>query len=93
MAIITQGFLIRIIIPKLGERRSILLGLSLSIFSYLAYGLATEGWMIYIIIIIGALAGISGPALQGLVTGNVPPTDQGKVQGALTSLNSITNIL
>lgn len=93
MAIIVQGFLIRIIIPRLGERRSILLGLSLSIFSYLAYGLATEGWMIYIIIVIGALAGISGPALQGLVTGNVPPTDQGKVQGALTSLNSITNIL
>ncbi len=93
MAIIVQGFLIRMIIPRLGERRSILLGLGLSILTYLGYGFATEGWMVYVIIIVGALSGIAGPALQGLITGSVPANAQGKVQGALTSLNSITSIL
>jgi DHA1 family tetracycline resistance protein-like MFS transporter len=48
--------------------------------------------MIPVIICFGALGGIAGPAIQSLVTSRVDETEQGKIQGALTSLTSLTNV-
>jgi len=93
MAAFVQGYLIRIVIPRIGERRAIIIGLSISTCSFLAYGLANQGWMMLAIIVVGSLGGIAGPALQGMVAGAVSPSDQGKVQGALTSLMSLTSIV
>ena len=53
---------------------------------------ASVGWVIPIIIVFGALAGVSLPAIQGLVAGTVSPSEQGKIQGGLTSLTSLTAI-
>lgn len=92
MAVVVQGFLIRPAIKRFGERRAIVMGLSISVFSFFLYGIATE-WMMYAIIIVGALSGIAGPAIQGMVAGTVRADEQGKVQGALTSLLSITSIV
>lgn len=92
MAVIVQGFLIRPTIRWLGERRTILVGLALSTLTFFLYGLASEGWMMIAIIVFGALGGVAGPSLQGLVAGSVPPDEQGKVQGALTSLISLSSI-
>ena len=68
-------------------------GLIISALAFLGYGLATDGWMIPCIIIVGSLGGVTGPAIQSIVTGSVAPSEHGKVQGALTSLISITNII
>jgi hypothetical protein len=46
-AAIVQGGLARRVIPALGERTSVLLGLALGVIAYAGYGLATQGWMIY----------------------------------------------
>lgn len=90
---IVQGFLVRKIVPRLGEPRSLVIGLVIGVLGFAGYGLATEGWMIYVIIALASLGGIGGPAAQALITRSVPPTEQGEVQGALTSLNSIAQIL
>ena len=45
------------------------------------------------IIIVGALGGITGPAIQNIVASSVPPQDQGKTQGAITSLMGLTSIV
>ncbi|MBI3878174.1 MAG: TCR/Tet family MFS transporter [Verrucomicrobia bacterium] len=92
-AAVVQGGLTRAIIPALGEQRSVILGLGIGGASYVAYGLATQGWMIYAIIAIGSLGGICGPALQGLVSRSVGANEQGAVQGALTSLASVAGII
>lgn len=92
MAVVVQGFLIRPAIKRFGERRAIVMGLSLSVLTFLAYGLASKGWMMLVIIVVGSLSGIAGPAIQGLVAGAVSPSEQGKVQGALTSLTSLTSV-
>ena len=92
MAVIVQGFLIRPVITRFGERRAILIGIAVNALTFLLYGLAFKGWMMLAIIVPGALGGIAGPAIQGLVAGSVPPDQQGKVQGALTSLISLTSI-
>lgn len=80
-------------IKRIGERKAILIATFLSAIAFLCYGLASEGWMMYYIIIFGSLGGIAGPAIQSLVTSTVEDTEQGKIQGAITSLNSVTNII
>lgn len=92
-AAVVQGGLIRLIVPKLGERNSVLWGLGISAVAFLLYGLATQGWMMYAVIAIGALGGIAGPAVQGLIASQVSPDEQGSVQGALASLMSLTGIV
>lgn len=88
-----QGGLTRVLVPRLGEWRAIGVSLTLAVFSYAAYGLATSGWMVYPIILVGALAGIGQPALQGVVSRIVPANAQGELQGAMTSMQSLSMIL
>lgn len=88
-----QGGLVRRIIPALGERKSIVLGSLLAMVSFVGYGLATQGWMIYAILCVGALSAITGPAAQGLASKAVPPNEQGMLQGGLSAINSLTMVL
>jgi DHA1 family tetracycline resistance protein-like MFS transporter len=93
MAAVVQGGLIRLIIPKLGERRAIIMGLSFSVVTFAAYSVIWEGWMMLIVVTLGAMGGITAPALQGLIAGTVAPSEQGKVQGALTAILSLCAIV
>ncbi len=91
-AAIVQGGLTRKIVPALGEKRSLLLGIAMGVCAYAAYGLATQGWMIYTIIAIASLGSVAQPAAQALITHTVRPDEQGTVQGALMGLQSIAGI-
>ena len=91
-AVIVQGMLVRPVVKWLGERRAIVFGLGMGVFSFTAYGLASQGWMLLVVIVVGSLGGVAGPAIQGLVAGSVSPSDQGRVQGALAALQSVTSI-
>ena len=71
----------------------VILGITISAIAFFCYGLATKGWMVLVTIVFGSLGGVARPALQSLVAGSVDPSDQGKIQGALTSLVSLTNII
>jgi DHA1 family tetracycline resistance protein-like MFS transporter len=90
---VVQGGLIRVIVPKLGERQSVLWGIGISAVAFTLYGLATQGWMMYAVIAFGSLGGIAGPALQGMIASQISPDEQGAVQGALASLMSATGIV
>lgn len=92
MAAIVQGGLVRPVIARFGERRTAIVGMSVWAISFLGYGLASQGWMIPIIIILGSIGGLAGPAIQSIVAGTVSPSEQGKIQGAITSLISLTNV-
>jgi DHA1 family tetracycline resistance protein-like MFS transporter len=87
-----QGGLIRIAIPKLGQQRSIWIGLLFYAVGLLLFALANKGWMMFAFMIPYALGGIAGPALQGIMTEQVPANEQGELQGALTSLASLSSI-
>lgn len=88
-----QGGLIRLIIPKLGNKKSILLGLSLYILSFILFAFATEGWMMFGFTLPYALAGITVPAIQGVMSTQVTASEQGELQGINTSLISLANII
>ncbi len=91
-AAVVQGVLARRIIPALGERASVIVGLSIAIVAYVGYGSAPQGWMIYVIILCASFGGIAQPAVQSLITRSVRPDEQGAVQGALTGIQSIAQI-
>ena len=90
---IVQGGLIRVVIPKLGQERSVYIGLLLYSIGLLLFAFAASGWMMFAFTAIYCLGGIAGPALQSIISGNVPPNEQGELQGALTSLMSATSIV
>jgi DHA1 family tetracycline resistance protein-like MFS transporter len=88
-----QGYLIRIIIPKIGQRRSVYIGLGLYAVGFILYAVATQGWMMYAFTIVYCLGGIAGPALQGIMSTVVPANEQGELQGGFTSLMSLSAIV
>jgi MFS transporter, DHA1 family, tetracycline resistance protein len=90
---IVQGGLIRVINPKLGHKRSVYCGFVLYMIGFILFAFATQTWMMFVFIIPYALGGITGPALQGLMAGQVPPNAQGELQGGLTSLIALTSIV
>jgi DHA1 family tetracycline resistance protein-like MFS transporter len=90
---VVQGGLIRIIIPKLGQQRSVYVGLGFNATGFVLFALATQTWMMFAVTVIYCMGGIAGPALQGIISTQVPPNEQGELQGALTSLMSVTSIV
>lgn len=92
-AAIVQGGLVRRVIPRLGERASMLIGITIAALSYFGYGAATQGWMIYAIVAFGCLGGLALPAAQSIISRSVPRDQQGTVQGALSSLQSVANVI
>ena len=93
MIAVVQGGLIRIIIPKIGQKRSVYFGLALYGLGLLLFAFATCGWMMFAFIVPYCLGGICGPALQAIMSSQVPSNEQGELQGALTSLISVTSIV
>ena len=90
---IVQGGLTRVVVKKMGEARTAVLGLVVGALGLVGYGLATEGWMIYPILVVASLGGVAGPAVQGLISRGVDANEQGAVQGSLTSLASVAGII
>ena len=88
-----QGGLIRIVNPKLGNEKSIYLGLFLYTVGLVLFAFASEGWMMFVFLVPYCLGGIAGPSLQAIISQHVPPNEQGELQGALTSLMSLTTII
>jgi MFS transporter, DHA1 family, tetracycline resistance protein len=90
---VVQGALIRMVIPWLGERRALLSALTMSALGFVGFGLCDRGWLMYLITFPFALGGIAGPATQALISREVGPSEQGELQGSLTSLASLTAIV
>ena len=88
-----QGGLTRVINPKLGNQKSIYLGLLLYTAGLILFAFATQGWMMFAFLVPYCLGGIAGPSLQATISQHVPPNQQGELQGALTSLMSLTTII
>jgi DHA1 family tetracycline resistance protein-like MFS transporter len=93
MVAFVQGVLIRKVIPKLGQPRSVLIGFLIYALGMILFAFAWQGWLMYAFTVVYCLGGISGPALQGYISGHIPPNEQGELQGALTSLISVTTII
>ncbi|GGY28828.1 tetracycline resistance MFS efflux pump [Rhodanobacter panaciterrae] len=89
---LVQAVLVRRLMPKLGERRMILTGLALCIVGYIFFGFASLPWVFLLGIPFLSLGGLAGPPAQAMMTHQVDPHEQGRLQGALSSLASLAGI-
>jgi DHA1 family tetracycline resistance protein-like MFS transporter len=89
MAALVQGGLLGRLMKTLGERRLVIAGLASGTLAYIAYGLTTVGWLMYVVIVINLLAFAVGPALSAIVSKAADPSEQGLAMGSLTSLNAL----
>jgi DHA1 family tetracycline resistance protein-like MFS transporter len=90
---IVQGMLVGPIVARFGERRALITGLSCGAAAFVIYGLAPTGARFMIGVLVMAFWGLYGPSAQGLMTRRVGPSEQGQLQGALSSVVTITGIV
>ena len=87
-----RGVLAGIVARRYGERRAVLWGLCCGLAGFALMGLAPTGAVFLLGVPLLALWGLGTPALQALVSMRVPDGEQGRLQGALTSLSSVAGI-
>lgn len=90
---IVQSTLTRRIVARFGEKKTIVTGMTISTLAYIGYASATQGWMLFVILAFGSLAGVTMPTVQSVISRQAGADEQGSMQGALGSLASITGIL
>jgi DHA1 family tetracycline resistance protein-like MFS transporter len=94
MTALAQGVLLRFMVQRTTPQRLAMLALVAGTLSYLGFGAATEGWMMYVVIVIGNILGAGGvAAIQSLVSGAADPHNQGETMGSLGSLNSLMSVV
>jgi DHA1 family tetracycline resistance protein-like MFS transporter len=92
-SIIVQGGLTGPVVKAVGERRAIIVGLCFGISGFLIYTFGSTGFWVWVAIPVAALWSFYGPAAQSLMSQRVSPSEQGQLQGALGSMNSISFII
>ncbi|MBV1776637.1 MFS transporter [Burkholderiaceae bacterium DAT-1] len=86
---VVQGGLQGKLLKAFGESKLALMGLASSTLAFLGFGLATAGWVMYVIIAANFLASAAGPAMQAIISRAVGPKEQGMTMGSLSSLQSL----
>lgn len=92
-SVLVQALLVRVLVPRIGERRAILFGLVCGALGFFIYGLAPTGAWFMAGIPVMALWGLVSPSVQSLATRRIDAAHQGRLQGALTSLGSLAGIV
>jgi len=93
MIALVQGGLIRVVIPRIGEFRTVYSGLTLMAIGFAGFSFSNVGWLMYVFILPFSMGGLAMPALRSIMSNRVPENVQGELQGALTSLVSLTAIM
>lgn len=93
VAALVQGGLTRIVIPKIGERAAVMVGISIAIATYFGFAFASNGPALYALIAISGLAGLTQPSIQGIMSRTIPADAQGELQGAIATIMSLSMML
>ncbi len=92
-AAVVQAGLLGVLMRRFGEERLSLLGLASGAITYMLYGLATQGWMMYVFILCNLLAFAASPALQSIISKSSSAGEQGELMGSLQSISSLGIII
>lgn len=92
-AVTVQGGLLGLLLKGFGEKRVVIVGIASGVLAFTAYGLATQGWMMYTIVVANLLTYAVGPALNAVVSKAADPREQGLAMGSLSSLASLMAVI
>ena len=93
MVAIVQGGLTGVMTKKFGNRTTVFIGFFFWTFGMISFVLVQNTWQLYAVMIPYCLGGMAGPTLQGMISNEVPSNQQGELQGALTSLVSLSSVI
>nr|WP_295769595.1 MFS transporter [Rhodoferax sp.] len=93
VSVLMQGVLLKHILKRISTQRLAVIGMCSASLAYVAYGLATESWMLFVIIVLNMFSAATGSNLQSIVSGAADEKIQGRTLGAVSSVNSLMAIL
>lgn len=88
-----QGFVTGKAITRFGEERTVVIGMTIAGLVFLSYVFIRQGWLVYLVILPGALQGFVFPSINALLSRSTDASHQGAVQGGMQSLSAIAAIL
>ena len=89
----TQGYLTGKIVPRIGEYRAVIVGVVSGALSMVMLAFAMQSWMAYAAFVVGTLQGLAYPSMNAIMSKQIPPDQQGELQGAVASMMSLTTII
>ena len=89
----SQGTLLRFLVPRIGERRSAMIGIAVAAVGYLGYATATASWMMFAWMATWFFGAIVMPSTNALMSHRIALDAQGELQGAIASLYSLSSIV
>lgn len=93
VSVVSQGVLLKPLLARFNAQRLAVISMTSASLAYLGFGLATEGWMMYAVIVLNLLGGVATAALQSIISNAAGATQQGKAMGAVSSLNSLMAVI
>jgi len=93
MSALVQGVLLGRLLKRYSPQRLAIVGLVSSTLAYLAWGAATEGWMIYAVILCNVLGFTVAASIQSIISGAADASTQGRTMGAVSSLQSLMAVV
>jgi DHA1 family tetracycline resistance protein-like MFS transporter len=90
---VSQATLMRLVVPRVGERRAALLGIAVASLGYLGYATATAGWMMFAWMASWFFGALVMPSTNALMSHRIEKAAQGELQGAVASLFSLSSIV
>jgi len=93
LMVIVQAGLTKVAVEKLGVKQAAFVGMTFSLVAYVGYAFAPTGWVMYLAMFPGALAGLFSPAVQGIMTSLVGKNEYGELQGSVASLTALASII
>ena len=89
----TQGYLTGKIVPRIGEYRAVILGVTSGALSMAMLAFATQSWFAYVAMSAGVLQGLAYPSMNAIMSKQIPADQQGELQGGVASMMSLTTII
>jgi DHA1 family tetracycline resistance protein-like MFS transporter len=91
--VLISGGMVRPLVTWLGERRTLYIGQALGALGMALMGWATTSFVFMIGVTVMSLWALSGPAAQGMMTHRVSASEQGELQGAISSMRAIAMLI
>lgn len=92
-SVAVQGGLVKPLVKLLGERPAAVFGLIMGGSALIWYGLAWQGWLVWLGVPVAAFWGLFNATAQSIMSKSVGGGEQGKLQGANTSIMALSNII
>ena len=93
MSALVQGLLLGRLLKRFSPQRLAIVGLVSSTLAYVGWGAASEGWMMFAVVLCNVLGFTVAASIQSIISGAADATTQGRTLGAVSGLQSLMAVV